>query len=114
MCHSLHYDKPWVMKFANKIGINQLVQIDSMAKLCMVADGSADIYIKPIDEDHSFSWDFAPGLLLVKEAGGTITDLKGNDIYFSNEHMICNTPGLVASNGIIHERIIDELEKEEL
>jgi len=114
MCHSLHYDKPWVIKFANNIGINQLVQIDSMAKLCMVADGSADIYIKPIDKDHSFSWDFAPGLLLVKEAGGSITDLKGNDIRFTNEHMICNTPGLIASNGIIHERIIDELEKENL
>ena len=114
MCHSLHYDKPWVVKFAYNLGINQLVQIDSMAKLCMVADGSADIYIKPIDKDHSFSWDFAPGFLLVKEAGGSVTDLKGNDISFTNEHMICSTPGLIASNGIIHEQIINRLEKEDL
>jgi len=114
MCHSLHYDEPWVVKFAKKVGISQLIQIDSMAKLCMVADGSADIYIKPIDKNHSFTWDFAPGILLVEEAGGIVTDLKGNEIHFTNEHMICNTNGLVASNGVIHDLVIHELEKIDL
>ncbi|MFX1273661.1 MAG: inositol monophosphatase family protein [Promethearchaeota archaeon] len=110
MCHSLHYDEPWVVKFAKKIGFKELIQIDSMAKFCMVADGKADLYIKPIDKNHSFSWDFAPGYLLMKEAGGKITDLNGKELQFNAEHMICNTPGLIASNGEIHDLILNELE----
>ena len=111
MCHSLHYDEPWVVQFANKIGISEFIQIDSMAKLCMVSDGTADVYIKPIEKDNSFSWDFAPGYLLVKEAGGMITDLDGNDLHFDKENMKCKTPGLIASNGVIHDSLILELEK---
>ena len=47
MCHSLHYDEPWVIKFAHLAEINKFIQKDSMAKFCMVADGTADLYIKP-------------------------------------------------------------------
>ena len=108
-CHSLHYDEPWVLKFANLLGITNFVRIDSMAKLCMVAEGSADLYIKPMDMKRSFTWDFLPGDLLVKEAGGMITDLRGNDIKYNNEQCLVNTPGLIASNGQKHEELISTL-----
>jgi 3'(2'), 5'-bisphosphate nucleotidase len=108
-CHSLHYDEPWVLKFASILGITNFVQIDSMAKLCMVAEGSADIYIKPLDMTRSFTWDFLPGDLLIKEAGGKITDLRGNNIKYNNEKCLVNTPGLIASNGQKHEELISTL-----
>ena len=109
MCHSLHYDEPWVIKFAHIAEINKFIQKDSMAKFCMVADGTADLYIKPMDKNRSFSWDFLPGTLIVNEAGGIVSDLKGNNLKFSNEKCIITAPGLVASNGILHEEILKYL-----
>ncbi|MHA2007957.1 MAG: inositol monophosphatase family protein [Promethearchaeota archaeon] len=113
LCHSLHYDKPWVLKIAQSIGINNFIQIDSMAKFCMVADGSADLFIKPLDVDHSFSWDFLPGDLIVKEAGGEITDLKGVHLKFNEEKCTWTAPGLIASNGILQKTIIDLFSNEQ-
>jgi myo-inositol-1(or 4)-monophosphatase len=45
-------------------------------------------------------WDAAAGVLMVREAGGVVTDYAGNDWRFSG-------PGLVASNGHIHEALLD-------
>ncbi|MGB5912333.1 MAG: inositol monophosphatase family protein [Promethearchaeia archaeon] len=109
MCHSLHYNEPWVMEFAQIAEISNIIQMDSMAKFCMVADGTADLYIKPMDENRSFSWDFLPGVLIVNEAGGIVSDLKGNNLKFNNEKCIISAPGLVASNGVLHEEILKYL-----
>jgi 3'-phosphoadenosine 5'-phosphosulfate (PAPS) 3'-phosphatase len=105
LSHSLHYDKPWVLKFARKIGIQNFIQIDSMAKFCMVADGSADLYIKPLDRLHSFTWDFMPGDLIVREAGGEVTDLKGERLRFKKEKCLWTAPGIIASNSILQKKI---------
>lgn len=109
MCHSLHYDKPWVIEFARKAKIDKLIQMDSMAKFCMVADGTADLYIKPMDKSRSFSWDFLPGTLIVNEAGALIFDLNGQDINFKDEKCIVTAPGLVASNLNLHQDILKYL-----
>lgn len=37
-------------------------------------------------------WDMAGGALLVKEAGGMISDFKGGNTYMSNGHVVCATP----------------------
>ncbi len=107
LCHSLHYDKPWILNFARKIGIKKFIQIDSMAKFCMVADGSAELFIKPLDVDHSFTWDFMPGDLIVREAGGDVSDLMGERLKFKTEKCIWTAPGIIASNGILHKKILE-------
>ncbi|MBN1803151.1 MAG: hypothetical protein JW891_16695 [Candidatus Lokiarchaeota archaeon] len=109
LCQSLHYDQPWVSEFAQKIGIQNSIKIDSMLKFCKVAEGSADLYIKPIDLEHSFSWDYMPGILIVEEAGGKVTDTQNQPIWVDNEHIRWTSPGIVASNGVIHENIMREL-----
>lgn len=47
-------------------------------------------------------WDIAAGLLLVREAGGRVTDLEGRDI------VPAHTP-VVASNGLLHEWLLESL-----
>jgi 3'(2'), 5'-bisphosphate nucleotidase len=108
-CHSLHYDEPWVLKLAQILGIEKYVQIDSMAKFCMVADSSADVYVKPMNKDRSFIWDFLPGDLLVNEAGGKVTDLKGYPPKYIDDKCVISAPGLVVSNGKFHEEIIEAI-----
>ena len=114
MCHSLHYDKPWVKDFGRSLGITNFVQMDSMAKFCMVADSTADLYVKPLNIKRSFTWDFLPGDLLVKEAGGSITDLNGNSIKYLDEKCIVTAPGLIASNGVLHKDLLNSLKSSKI
>ena len=34
-------------------------------------------------------WDFAAGALLVKEAGGTVSDLSGGEAYLETGNVVC-------------------------
>ncbi len=64
--------------------------------LCWVACGRFDGFY----EHKLQAWDSAAGFLIVEEAGGKVTDLKGN-LYSPYQH------GCVATNGIIHEELIE-------
>jgi myo-inositol-1(or 4)-monophosphatase len=44
------------------------------------------------------SWDTAAGVLLVREAGGVVTDLDGGPYHLGG-------PALLASNGLIHDEM---------
>lgn len=64
------------------------------AALCNVAsgryDGWAEAFIK--------SWDYSAGVLIVREAGGIVTDFKGNE-------KLSGTHCIVATNKHIHEEL---------
>lgn len=49
-------------------------------------DGFWEMYLKP--------WDIAAGVLLVKEAGGIISDFQGGDNYMESGHIVGATPKL--------------------
>jgi myo-inositol-1(or 4)-monophosphatase len=53
-------------------------------------------------EQHLSAWDIAAGTLLIREAGGRVTDATGRDI--GVEHI-----GVVAGNPMIHEWLLDIL-----
>ncbi len=50
-------------------------------------------------------WDIAAGALIIREAGGVITTPSGAPWTLGH-------PAVVASNGIIHERFLEELREE--
>lgn len=68
--------------------------------LCLVAKGAFDGYW----ERHLGAWDVAAGALVVVEAGGTVTNLRGGPF---DPH----EGEAVASNGAIHSEILTELAK---
>ena len=43
-------------------------------------------------------WDFAAGLLLVDEAGGRVTNMRGKPLRFGDV--------LLASNGLVHDEAV--------
>ncbi|MGQ0646958.1 MAG: inositol monophosphatase family protein [Gemmatimonadaceae bacterium] len=47
-------------------------------------------------------WDMAAGLLLVREAGGRVTDLHGHELAPSHS-------GVIASNGLVHDWMLSQL-----
>jgi len=67
--------------------------------LAYVACGRTDAFL----EKNLKPWDFAAGVLLVEEAGGTVTDYSGK--------VICPTvpSDLVAGNGTIGELLVSEV-----
>lgn len=63
-----------------------------------IASGRADVYW----EFALGPWDVAAGVLLVREAGGMVTDLQGNDVNI-------NHPEILATNGRLHEAALELL-----
>ena len=49
-------------------------------------------------------WDICAGVLLVQEAGGTVTDLSNRPMTFNQSHPKVN--GIIADNGVLHDQII--------
>lgn len=105
LVHSLHFDIPWVIQLAEKIGLKERIQLDSMKKFCMVADGTYDLYIKPIMGYQAASWDFCPGDLLVREANGLVTDLDEQRLRFEDDKCLLKSPGIIATNKVLHNEI---------
>lgn len=69
-----------------------------------VALGAYDGYITVTsseDVSHAKWWDVAPGILMVKKAGGKVTDLDNNEV---SDKSLPN--GIVASNGLIHDKLL--------
>lgn len=64
--------------------------------LCYVAQGRYDLFW----EYNLQSWDIAAGVLIVREAGGVVTDLAGSPEFEANKH-------LVASNGTVHDQFLE-------
>lgn len=57
--------------------------------LAYVAAGRLDGYF----EACLYPWDFAAGELMVREAGGFVTDFSGkNDAYYENGSIVCGSP----------------------
>ncbi|MCI0380406.1 MAG: 3'(2'),5'-bisphosphate nucleotidase CysQ [Gemmataceae bacterium] len=72
-------------------------------KLALVARGEADVYLNCYEAFHD--WDIAAGHLLVQEAGGTTTDILGNDLAYGLPGA-WQKNGLLATNGKLHAEAV--------
>jgi 3'(2'), 5'-bisphosphate nucleotidase len=72
-------------------------------KLALVARGEADLYVNTYTAFHD--WDIAAGHILVLEAGGQVTGLKGEPIRYGAEGT-WQRSGLLATNGKLHEAAV--------
>ncbi len=89
------------------------ILMDSQAKYAFVAGGFGDLffYLTPVKrpEYRMKIWDVAPGALVIQEAGGRITDMRGGALDFTHGETLAVNPGLVISNGRIHEMALKAL-----
>ena len=88
----------------------QSVRYDSQVKYAVLSRGEADVYLRlpnPSSPDYREKiWDHAAGAIIVQEAGGTVTDIAGNDLDFSAGKKLINNRGVVVTNGPLHDEII--------
>jgi myo-inositol-1(or 4)-monophosphatase len=69
-------------------------------KLAMVAAGRGDA---TFTRSPKSEWDVASGAALIAQAGGRMTDIEGNELRFNQR--LPKFHGLIASNGILHEKL---------
>jgi len=69
----------------------------AQAELAAVADGSLDGVVTNL---RAFPWDTVAGVAMIRAAGGTVTDLAG-------DRWRHDSVGLVASNGRVHDTVLD-------
>ncbi|KAK2754281.1 hypothetical protein FQN54_007161 [Arachnomyces sp. PD_36] len=108
--HSAQGDNAAVAKL---LGITApSVRLDSQAKYCSIARGAGDIYLRlPVKKDYQEKiWDHAAGDLIVREAGGQVSDINGNRLDFGKGRTLAANKGVVAATKDIHGQVIDAVQ----
>ena len=84
------------------LGLSRYVESGSLGlKICRVADGTADVFVKDVTVAD---WDLAPGHLILEEASGRLTDVLGRKIPYSGAYQ---RAGIAAAATMeLHERLV--------
>lgn len=71
-------------------------------KLARVAAGAGDLFLS---RGPKSEWDICAGALIVTEAGGMVTDLRGDRLSYNRPDP--RVYGVLASNGILHRELLE-------
>ncbi len=73
--------------FLDRVGPHELVEVGSSLKLCLVAEGVADVYprLGPTCE-----WDTAAGQCVLEQAGGQVLTLEGHPLSYNSREEVLN------------------------
>ena len=105
--HSSHGDQAAIAK---RLGITKgSVRMDSQAKYGSIARGAGDLYLRlPVRKDYEEKiWDHAAGDLIVREAGGAVTDVEGKPLDFSKGRTLKDNKGVVGAPRAVHEHVLE-------
>jgi 3'(2'), 5'-bisphosphate nucleotidase len=99
---------------AEHLGVQvEPVRMDSQAKYAVLASGGGEVILRllsPEKPDYREKiWDQAAGALILEEAGGRITDLDGRSLDFTQGRMLVKNRGVLATNGRLHDTLLDTL-----
>lgn len=89
------------------------VRMDSQAKYAVLAAGGGEAIIRLLAPDRpdyrEKIWDQASGAIILEEAGGRLSDLSGKPLDFAQGRTLKNNRGLLATNGLLHDKILQGL-----
>ena len=102
---SRSHRSPRMNKVVQRFGFREEVQRGSVGiKVGLLVEQQCDVYIHL--SPRTKQWDTCAPQLILTEAGGRLTDLFGQPLNY-NVPDVNNRNGLVASNGVSHELIIE-------
>ena len=107
LCMQLPYNsdayKPVIKRlidhFYGNVGSIRMIGSAAIA-LCYVAAGRLDAYA----ERYIGQWDYMAGALIVKEAGGRVTNYAGEDYFMEGD-------SIVATNGVVHPDLLEAIKQ---
>ena len=93
-------------KVAKEFNITKIIPCGSIGlKAALIASGQADFNLNP--SSHPQEYDVCAADIILHEAGGKLTDLKGKRYKYNQEDPHIN--GYVVSSGLLHGQIIEYL-----
>lgn len=101
---------------ANNLGENQILLLPtccgSLCKYLMVASGRATVFIvRARTRTIMKAWDHVVGMICVHEAGGKVTDWRGDEIDLAADQMarriISPSGGVLVTNRTLHGQILE-------
>ncbi len=77
-----------MQEFLRRIGPHELISMGSSLKICLVAEGRADVYprLGPTSE-----WDTAAGQCVLEEAGGQLVGMDGRSFRYNTRESLLNS-----------------------
>ena len=87
--------------------------LDSQDKYGMVAAGMGDVYLRVVPEPdfREKLWDHAAGYAIVSEAGGRMTDLRGQRIDWTAGSRMLHNRGVLVTNRFLHNDILAAIDR---
>jgi 3'(2'), 5'-bisphosphate nucleotidase len=109
-----HTNVSQIDELADWLGVRvKPVRMDSQAKYAVLAAGGGEVIIRLLSPDRpdyrEKIWDQAAGSIILEEAGGRLTDLSGRPLDFTQGRTLKNNRGILATNGLLHEKILQGL-----
>ena len=105
---SEHSDHKVAQEIAKELNVTkESLRMDSQAKYMAVALGHADVYLR-LPQNLVYReriWDHSSGFLIVREAGGEVTDVYGQPLDFTAGRRLFNNHGIICSNGKLHNQV---------
>ena len=106
---SRSHSSPKVDLIKQRLGITQQIESGSVGlKIGLLAEGHAHLYVHLGAKTNQ--WDTCAPQVIIEAAGGIMTDRDGQPLQY-NIAELRNLNGVVASNGVIHTRAIEEIQK---
>ena len=104
---SRSHRSPRMDKVVKAFGLKEEVNRGSVGiKVGLIVEQQCDLYVHLSPQTKQ--WDTCAPEIILTEAGGRLTDLFGHPLSY-NRSDLNNRNGIVASNGVAHERIIESL-----
>jgi 3'(2'), 5'-bisphosphate nucleotidase len=104
---SRSHRSPRMSKVVHRLGFREEVQRGSVGiKIGLLVEQQCDVYIHL--SPRTKQWDTCAPEIILTEAGGCLTDLFGHPLSY-NVRDVQNRNGLVATNCVVHDEIIDDL-----
>ena len=105
---SRSHRSPRMDKVVQAFGLKEEVLRGSVGiKVGLIVEQQCDLYVHL--SPRTKQWDTCAPEIILREAGGSITDLFGQPLGY-NKAQVQNRNGVVASNGVAHQRIIESLQ----
>ncbi|HSG66425.1 MAG TPA: inositol monophosphatase family protein, partial [Gammaproteobacteria bacterium] len=84
---SRSHPSPALATYLERLGPHELCSMGSSLKICLVADGQADVYPRfgPTSE-----WDTAAAQAVLESAGGNVIDLAGRELRYNTKDSLLN------------------------
>jgi len=104
---SRSHRSPRMDKVVRALGLQEEVNRGSVGiKIGLIVEQQCDLYVHLSPQTKQ--WDTCAPEIILTEAGGELTDLFGQPLSY-NRTDLHNRNGIVASNGVAHEKIIQSL-----